>query len=109
MKDKPMTRSRIRTALMGSATTSEKKGRRKANWAEQSRLHKKPTRDPDIDQVQAILSNMTVADVYNNSYLSRSCIRNLKKNKTRKPQHMSMVGMLASAGYEYQIRRKKDD
>ena len=73
------------------------------------RLIKKPLRDPDIDKVQAIIKGLTVADVYYNSYLSKSCIRNLKKNVTRKPQHMSMVGMLASAGFEYQIRRKKDD
>ena len=66
----------------------------------------KPEQDDDVEELADLISHMEVSDLYHNSYLSRSCIRNLKKGITKKPQHMTMTGIAAAAGFEYVLRRR---
>jgi hypothetical protein len=70
----------------------------------------KPPRDPAVDQVVELVRNYTTHRLYMNSFLSKSTIYKLRKNghdATRRPQHLTLVGVLGAAGYEYVVRRKK--
>jgi len=68
---------------------------------------KKPLRDPDIDMVMDLVAGYSVSDIFHNTYLSRSAIRNLIKNKTKKPQHMTLTGMAASRGFKWKLVKDK--
>jgi len=68
----------------------------------------KPPRDPAIDEVVTAVRRFSTRQLYMNCYLSESTIRKLRRpNGTRRPQHMTLTGVLNAAGLEYAIRRKK--
>ena len=83
----------------------------KRKWHDtEKRLFKKPLRDPGIEEVVDKVNNYSTSDIYHNSYLSRSTIRKLRRTDdkaTRRPQHMTLTGVLNACGYEYAIRRMK--
>lgn len=68
---------------------------------------KKPLRDAEVDILAEAISGYDTTDLYHNSYLSRSTIKRLRDGKTRKPQHMTMTGIAAAAGFEYVLRRRR--
>lgn len=69
---------------------------------------KKPPRDPAVGEVLGAVNHLDSRYLYMNSYLSRSTIYKLRKpGGTRRPQHMTLVGVLGAAGLEYRITRKK--
>lgn len=63
----------------------------------------KPARDKDIDTLNDAMGTMTVGAIFNNTYLSRSAIRNIQTGKTKKPQHMTMVGIAAARGLRWKL------
>jgi len=68
----------------------------------------KPPRDPGIDEVVHAVRQRTTHELYMNCYLSKSTISKLRRpNGTRRPQHMTLVGVLGAAGLEYAIRKRK--
>jgi hypothetical protein len=70
----------------------------------------KPPRDPAVDEVVELVKNRSNQQLYMNSFLSKSTIYKLRKrgpDATRRPQHLTLVGVLGAAGYEYVVRRKK--
>jgi hypothetical protein len=66
----------------------------------------KPLRDPDIIILMRQVRTRTTTELYQNSYLSRSTISNLRKGKTRRPTHMTMTGIAAAAGLVYKLTPK---
>jgi hypothetical protein len=70
----------------------------------------KPPRDPAVDEVCNAVKNVSTQKLYLNCYLSKSTIQRLRANsaqRTRRPQHMTLTGVLGAAGLEYAIRRKR--
>ena len=69
----------------------------------------KPLRDPAVTDVLTAIDGVPTTEIYLNSYLSRSTISKLRhpKNGTKRPQHMTLVGVLGAIGMEYVIRRRK--
>jgi hypothetical protein len=69
---------------------------------------KKPPVDPAIADVLQAVRKYSNDFLYSRCYLSRSTIARLRKvNGTRRPQHMTLTGVLGAVGLEYGIRRKK--
>ena len=69
---------------------------------------KKPPREPAIDDVVAAVKGVSNHQLYMNCYLSKSTIQKLRRpDGTRKPQHMTLTGVLGAAGLEYVIRKRK--
>lgn len=67
---------------------------------------KKPERplvDPDISRLVRAIRSASDAELYHNSYLSRSTIQRLRTGKTRRPTHMTMTGIAAAAGMEFRL------
>jgi hypothetical protein len=67
----------------------------------------KPAVDPDISKLVRAIRTSSTADLYHNSYLSRGTIDRLRKQKTKRPQHLTMVGVANAAGLEYRLVPKK--
>lgn len=68
----------------------------------------KPPKDPAVAEVVNAVKAFNTHTLYMNCYLSRSTIERLRKpNGTRKPQHMTLVGVLGAAGLEYAIRKRR--
>lgn len=72
----------------------------------------KPKRDSDIDALIAWTSHLTNAEIYHNTYLSRSTINKLRerrpgKPRTRYPTHMTMQGVARAAGFIYKLTKDK--
>jgi hypothetical protein len=71
----------------------------------------KPKRDLDIDALVRATSHLTDAEIYHNTYLSRSTISKLRerragKKRTRYPTHMTMTGIAAAAGLIYKLTKE---
>ena len=71
----------------------------------------KPKRDTDIDQLVRATLHLSNADIYHNTYLSRSTINKLRerrvgKHRTRYPTHMTMTGIAAAAGLRYKLTKE---
>jgi hypothetical protein len=70
----------------------------------------KPPVDPAVGEVLNAVKGVSTHRLYMNCYLSKSTIQRLRAktiNRTKRPQHMTLVGVLNAAGLEYAIRRKK--
>lgn len=67
----------------------------------------KPLLDPDVHRLVRAVRSHAVSDLYHNSYLSRGTIVRLMKNQTKRPQHLTMVGIANAAGLEYRLVPKK--
>jgi hypothetical protein len=65
--------------------------------------YKKPLVDPDLAVLTQQMGEVTVSEVYKQSFLSRSTIANWKKGKTRRPSHMTMIGIAASKGLVWRL------
>lgn len=66
----------------------------------------KPARDKSVDELTKAIESFDTAELYHNSYLSRSTIARLRSGKTRMPQNMTMRGIAEAAGFEYVLRKK---
>jgi len=72
----------------------------------------KPLVDPGIAEVLRLCARMSTHQVYLRTFVSKSAIRKLRRNDdkaTRRPQHLTLSGIAAAAGYEYRLQRKKTD
>lgn len=81
-----------------------KKQHRKPNGA------LKPTRpdfDPKVVALRGLAQSYGASHLYNNSFVSRSCIYNFLSGKTRKPQGMTRDTIANAIGYEYKLTRMK--
>lgn len=70
----------------------------------------KPTDDSDsVADLNSLMdqTDMSDSDLYHNSYLSRGTIKRLRAGITRYPQHMTLKGIAAAAGYEYVLRKRR--
>jgi hypothetical protein len=65
----------------------------------------KPAVDPDIGVLLAATRTLENSQLYHNSYLSRGTINNLRKRKTKRPSHMTMVGIAAAAGLKWKLTK----
>lgn len=81
-----------------------------------SRSKLKPARDNAVDEIRAAVRGLGLsnAEIYHNTYLSRSTITKLLearpgKKRTRYPTFMTLKGVAAAGGMEYRLVRKETD
>ena len=67
---------------------------------------KKPKRDPDVAKLVAQTDGYSNADIYHNTFLCRGTISKLRGGKTRRPSHMTMIGVAAAVGLEWRLVKK---
>lgn len=83
----------------------------KSKEAGQPKKPGKPEYDDDIDNLLYVIRNLSNAQIFHNSFLSRGTIAKLRhpdlRKRTRKPQHMTMRGTAAAAGFEYRLVRRR--
>lgn len=67
---------------------------------------KRPDRLTIVDTLQGQVAKVSTADLYYNSWVSKSTIRNHQLGKVRKPQIGTMVTLANALGCEYKLVRK---
>lgn len=66
----------------------------------------KPKIDPIVRQVAVTISFMTAKELHDNSYLSMSTCYNILRGRTKRPQHLTVVGLLQAAGFGYELKKR---
>lgn len=67
----------------------------------------KPERDNEVDNLIDVLGDISDADIYHNSFVSRSTIRRLRSGKTKAPQFLTVQTMASAAGFEYVLKKRR--
>lgn len=80
--------------------------------AKKSRSNLKPAKDSAVDEIRAAVRGLGLsnAEIYHNTYLSRSTIAKLLeirpgKKRTRYPTFMTLKGVAAAGGMEYRLQK----
>ena len=67
----------------------------------------KPVVDPAVRQCAVTISFMTPSEIRDRSWVSYGTARNIINGKTRRPQHLTLAGLLRAAGFEFTIQKKE--
>lgn len=67
----------------------------------------KPEIDPEVADVADQISRMTPKELSDKSWISRSAAYNLLNGKTKRPQNLTISGLLYAAGYRRKIVKLK--
>jgi len=67
---------------------------------------KKPPVDPTVRQCAVAISFMTARELSDKSWISESTARKIINGQTKRPQHLTLVGLLKAAGFEFGIVKR---
>jgi hypothetical protein len=70
--------------------------------------YKKPEVDPVVRQAAVTISFMTAREISDKSHVSYSAARNLINGKTKRPQNLTIDGLLHAAGFDRKIVKRED-
>jgi len=76
----------------------------------------KPLRDAEVDNIRKAIRSLdlTNAEIYHNTYLSRGTITKLLearpgKKRTKYPTFMTLKGVAAAGGMEYRLVKREEE